>query len=102
MLLDKNIGKKIPRTMQTINRSIAMIPLARSEAFRFRIKNPSPIAANIKRHEVDATEALVVILKPALSKPSKVPATMSANAAAISMENSQTKIKNKRLPVFPT
>jgi len=89
-------------TMQIIRRSTAIMPLAKPEALRLRINKPSIIAAIIKRLELEATEAFITLIVPTEVKPANVPATMSAKAAAISIEKSQTKIKKKRLPALPT
>jgi len=88
--------------MQITSRSTATMPLASPEAFRLRIKKPSPMAAKTKRHELEATEAFTLSCTPSKLKPANVPATMSAKAAAISIEKSHTKIKKSRLPALPT
>ena len=60
------------------------------------------MAAAMKKHEVEATEALVGTACPWASNPAKVPAAISAKAAAINMEKSHTKIRKKRFPALPT
>jgi hypothetical protein len=56
----------------------------------------------MKRVEAEATDALFLSIVPSELIPAKVPATISANAAAIRIEKSQTKMRKRSFPDFPT